>query len=103
MPPSDALTQSVRSAPQPNRADRLAAQRLPAINTARGTGCGRCVAVCQPHLLSLKVLHWQKFWTLRDMQLCTSCHQCAAVCPFHAITMRRPADGRAAAFEARPV
>ncbi len=72
-------------------------RRLPAINAERCTGCGRCVAVCEPHLLSLEVVHWRKFAALRDPPLCTGCSFCAAVCPFHAITMRRPAGDQAAA------
>jgi len=66
-----------------------APQRLPLVDTARCTGCGRCVAACGPHLLSLEPVRWQKFATLHDAQLCTSCSRCAAVCPFHAITMHR--------------
>ena len=64
-------------------------QRLPVVDTARCTGCGRCVAACGPHLLSLETVRWQKFATLNDAPLCTSCNRCAVVCPFHAITMRR--------------
>jgi ferredoxin len=61
--------------------------RLPEIDAARCTGCGRCVAACGVQLLSLEVEHWHKFARLHDAELCTSCNACAAICPFHAITM----------------
>ena len=63
--------------------------RLPEIDTARCTGCGRCVAACEPHVLSLEVVRWKKFAVLHDAQRCTGCSDCAVVCPFHVIKMRR--------------
>lgn len=67
----------------------------PDIDPARCTGCGRCVAVCEPHVLSLEVDHWRKHATLDDPGRCTGCSDCAVICPFHAITMRKrvPANG----------
>jgi Pyruvate/2-oxoacid:ferredoxin oxidoreductase delta subunit len=65
--------------------------RLPVIDTHRCTGCGRCVAVCDPHLLSLEVVAWKKFSVLHELDRCTGCSACAASCPFHAITMRQRA------------
>ena len=65
------------------------AQRLPDIDTQRCTGCGRCVAVCDPHLLSLEVVRWKKFAVLHGSERCTGCSACAATCPFHAIAMRK--------------
>jgi Fe-S-cluster-containing hydrogenase component 2 len=47
------------------------------------------VAVCDPHLLSLERVLWQKNAVLHDAHLCTQCNRCAAACPFHAISMRR--------------
>lgn len=70
---------------------------LPDIDPARCTGCGWCVAVCPPHVLSLEVVNWQKFSHLHDEAGCTGCAKCAVTCPFGAITMRRlpdPADLR---------
>jgi len=64
-------------------------QRLPDIDTQRCTGCGRCVAVCDPHLLSLEVVRWKKFAVLHEPKRCTRCSACAASCPFHAIAMRK--------------
>lgn len=62
--------------------------RQPAINPARCTGCGHCVAVCEPHLLSLEVLRWKKTAVLQDAPSCTGCNACAVTCPFRAIVMR---------------
>jgi len=64
--------------------------RLPEIDPSRCTGCGRCVASCDLHLLSLETVRWQKFSVLHDADRCTGCSVCAVKCPFHAITMRTP-------------
>jgi ferredoxin len=75
-PPADTVTRPVR---------------LPEIDSQRCTGCGRCVAACDPHLLSLERVRWEKFAVLQEAHRCTGCSACAAVCPFHAIAMKRPA------------
>lgn len=62
---------------------------LPAIDPARCTGCGRCVAVCGPHVLSLETADWRKTATLHDAAGCTGCSLCERRCPFEAIEMRR--------------
>jgi len=67
------------------------AERLAVIDTRSCTGCGRCVAVCDPHLLSLEVVRWKKFAVMHEPERCTGCSACAVACPFHAITMRRQA------------
>ena len=70
---------------------------LPVIHKTRCTGCGWCVAVCPPHVLSLEVEQWKKFSHLHDEPGCTGCAKCAVKCPFDAITMVRipdPADTR---------
>jgi ferredoxin len=63
--------------------------RLPDINTHRCTGCGRCVAACELHLLSLEAARWEKFAVLHEPDRCTSCSVCVVTCPFRAITMRK--------------
>lgn len=66
---------------------------LPAIDTDRCTGCGWCVAVCAPHVLSLQVqgdTSWgPKRSALHDAAGCTGCALCAVRCPFDAIRMVR--------------
>jgi ferredoxin len=67
---------------------------LPAIDTTRCTGCGWCVAVCAPHVLSLQVQGDSKVWgpkrsELHDAAGCTGCALCAVRCPFDAIRMVR--------------
>lgn len=70
---------------------------LPAIDTARCTGCGWCVAVCAPHVLSLQVQSdtaWgPKRSALHDAAGCTGCALCAVRCPFDAIAMVRTGSG----------
>ena len=69
------------------------APRLPAIDAARCTGCGRCVAACAPRVLSLETRpDWRKSAVLHGAGDCTGCSQCARRCPFDAITMHRPPD-----------
>ena len=78
----------------------MKAVALPVIDPARCTGCGWCVAVCPPHVLSLQVLGsgaWgPKCSTLHDAPGCTGCALCAVRCPFDAIRMVRVAatEGR---------
>ena len=69
---------------------------LPAIDLKRCTGCGWCVAVCPPHVLSLQVLGeaaWgPKRSVLHGASDCTGCALCAVRCPFDAIAMVRSPD-----------
>jgi ferredoxin len=60
---------------------------LPLIEPARCTGCGRCVALCPPHVLWLESHQWRKRAVLHDAGDCTGCAKCAVGCPFGAITM----------------
>lgn len=68
--------------------------RVPDIDPNRCTGCGRCVAACEPRVLSLETVRWDKFAALHDPQRCTGCSLCAVVCPFRAITMRAATDAQ---------
>ncbi|WP_284309451.1 4Fe-4S dicluster domain-containing protein [Hydrogenophaga electricum] len=66
---------------------------LPVIDPARCTGCGWCVGVCPPRVLSLHAVpDWQKKSHLDDAAGCTGCARCAVRCPFDAIAMRRIPD-----------
>ncbi|MEO5689765.1 MAG: 4Fe-4S binding protein [Burkholderiaceae bacterium] len=72
---------------------RHPAPRLPSVDADRCTGCGRCVAACEPRVLSLQTTaDWRKSAVLHDGGRCTGCSLCALRCPFDAIEMRRPAD-----------
>lgn len=90
------LTDTAGSARGPREPAR--AVRLPEVDTDRCTGCGRCVAACDLHLLSLETLRWTKSAVLHASERCTGCSDCAVTCPFHAITMRTPTP--AAGFDA---
>jgi len=73
------------------------AAALPRIDPDRCTGCGWCIAVCPPHVLSLQVVAWKKRSVLDDAEGCTGCAKCAVRCPFGAIRMfkTRPSDADA--------
>lgn len=70
------------------------------IDAHRCTGCGWCVAVCPPHVLSLRVAAQQggngpwgpKRSNLHDPAGCTGCAVCVVRCPFDAMAMVRVAD-----------
>ncbi len=65
------------------------APRLPDIDPERCTGCGRCVAACEPRVLSLETrADWRKSAQLHGRDGCTGCSLCAHRCPFEAIAMR---------------
>jgi ferredoxin len=69
----------------------MAKKTLPQINKDRCTGCGRCVAACQPNILWLITENpnamGSKHAQLKDNEKCTGCAQCVLVCPFDAARM----------------
>ena len=66
----------------------MGAKLLAVIDPQRCTGCGRCVAVCDPHVLHLQPLPgWRKVSVLADPAGCTGCRKCEQRCPFDAIHM----------------
>ncbi|HOB67254.1 4Fe-4S dicluster domain-containing protein [Ottowia sp.] len=75
------------------------ARALPVINPARCTGCGWCVGMCAPHVLSLHASGGRKTSTLGDAAGCTGCALCAVRCPFGAIAMVRSRSAPASALQ----
>jgi ferredoxin len=67
----------------------MPARFLPVITPTRCTGCGRCVAACGPHVLSLQPQGWVKVAALDDAEGCTGCAQCQVACLFGAVRMER--------------
>ena len=92
--PSGERSPGAPSAPRRRPQEPHRSARRPTIDVGRCTGCGRCVAVCDPHLLSLEVVRWKKSAVLHEPERCTNCNACAATCPFHAIAMRKQAAVR---------
>ena len=76
---------------------------LPRIDPARCTGCGWCVGVCAPHVLSLRAEGGRKTSTLHDAAGCTGCALCAVRCPFGAIAMRRRPSAGVGSGRAVPI
>jgi ferredoxin len=66
-----------------------ARKAVPLIDPTRCTGCGWCVAVCAPHVLSLQTQGFDKRSVLHDAAGCTGCALCHVRCPFGAITMAK--------------
>lgn len=63
---------------------------LPVVDPERCTGCGWCVAVCPPKVLSLQSAQGVKRAHLHDVPGCTGCSRCEPRCPFGAIRMAVP-------------
>jgi len=59
--------------------------RIPQIDSARCTGCGRCVAVCPEKIITLDVSGFRKHAEIRFFERCTLCGCCVTSCPVAAI------------------
>jgi len=59
---------------------------LPAIDSGRCAGCGRCVAACPQRLFTLDQTGFRKTGRLRFSERCTRCGLCLENCPVAAIT-----------------
>jgi NAD-dependent dihydropyrimidine dehydrogenase PreA subunit len=57
---------------------------VPVINSLRCSGCGRCVAACPLHLITLHVAGHRKTAIIRFQECCTRCRLCAKSCPIAA-------------------
>ena len=60
---------------------------IPLIDTARCSGCGRCIAACPLPLFVFETKAWRKTAVLQDMDRCTGCGKCEIRCPVEAIAM----------------
>ena len=58
---------------------------IPQIDSARCTGCGRCVAACPEKIITLDVSGYRKYAVIRDTERCTLCGYCVTSCPVEAI------------------
>ncbi|WPC66858.1 4Fe-4S dicluster domain-containing protein [Rhodoferax ferrireducens] len=61
--------------------------RIPTIDAARCSGCGRCIAACHLRLFAFETHEWKKTSVLHDSERCSGCGKCAANCAIDAITM----------------
>jgi len=61
-------------------------QDLPQIDSARCTGCGRCVAACPARIITLEVAGFRKHATIMHPERCNLCDRCRAECPVEAVS-----------------
>ena len=58
---------------------------VPRLDSARCTGCGRCVAACTLHLITLEVSGFRKCAVLNNAGQCTRCGECVKSCLLNAV------------------
>jgi len=61
-------------------------QGIPQIDSARCTGCGRCVAACPEKIITLDVSGYRKHAAIRDTERCSLCGSCVKNCLVRAMT-----------------
>jgi len=79
--------------------------RLLAAVTSACTGCGACLAPCEPRAVTLATAQPDGFGAKRaavDAVRCTGCGDCVAPCPHGAIVLRRRAAASAAHARVAP-
>ena len=59
---------------------------VPVVNSARCTGCGRCVAACPEKILTLEVTGFRKHAMIMHPDRCNLCGRCIAECPVEAVS-----------------
>ena len=64
------------------------AKKIPVIDKAHCSGCGRCISACEPRLFVFETIAWKKTSVLQDADRCTGCRKCEVRCPVGAITMQ---------------
>jgi NAD-dependent dihydropyrimidine dehydrogenase PreA subunit len=63
--------------------------RIPWVDAARCSGCGRCIAACPWPLFSFQTQAWRKTVVFQDQGLCSGCARCESRCPVGAIAMQQ--------------
>ena len=58
---------------------------VPRLDSARCTGCGRCVAACTLRLITLEVSGFRKSAALNNAGQCTRCGECVKSCLLNAV------------------
>ncbi|MFZ2950715.1 MAG: 4Fe-4S binding protein [Desulfuromonadaceae bacterium] len=64
---------------------KITLQKVPEIDSARCSGCGRCVAACPEKIITLETVRHHKTAVLLHSERCTSCGRCVIACPVAAL------------------
>ncbi|MDD2732463.1 MAG: 4Fe-4S binding protein [Desulfuromonadaceae bacterium] len=54
---------------------------VPKVDSARCSGCGRCVAACPEKIITLETDRFHKNAVILRPDRCTSCGRCVEACP----------------------
>jgi len=57
------------------------------IDTARCSGCGRCISACEFRLFSFETRAWKKTSVLQDIDRCNGCGECVSKCVIGALSL----------------